>query len=94
MTPTKNQNQSASAKSFDETAISLTMDFVRAALDDVQTLEGLPNGSMLILLPENDTEFIEKNIEIGLKALREGQNVVFRHVARIEGNTNPVAAIS
>jgi hypothetical protein len=67
---------------FDRTSISLTADFIEAALDDASILNGIPRGAVLVLLPGDDPNFVTESIAIGIEAVRQGKDVVFRHVAR------------
>lgn len=46
-------------------------------------LEDLPSG-MLVLLPDFDPELAEINLNIGVAALREGENVTFHHLRASE----------
>lgn len=64
---------------FDRKTISQTADFIEAAFDDASVLAGIPDGALLILLPEDDASFLEQSIALGIDAVREGRDVVFRH---------------
>jgi hypothetical protein len=66
---------------FDRKQIILTADFIEAAFDDASVLAGIPDGVLLILLPEDDQSFLEESISLGIDAVREGRDVVFRHTA-------------
>ena len=72
---------------FDRKTISLTADFIEAALDDATILEGIPTGAVLVLLPDDDPEFVEGSVALGIEAVRRGQDVVFRHVPGKVGRT-------
>jgi hypothetical protein len=65
---------------FDRKTISLTADFIEAALDDASILAGIPAGAVLVLLPDDDSEFADESIALGVDAVRRGQDVVFRHM--------------
>ena len=80
MTATKPPANGFAVDEFDQKTIALTTDFIRAAFDDARVLDGIPNGATLILLPEEDTAFIEESIQLGIEAIRQGRDVVFRHV--------------
>jgi hypothetical protein len=73
-------------EAFDRKTISLTADFIEAALDDASILAGIPHGAVLVLLPEDDSDFVEESIALGVAAVRRGQDVVFRHT----GRTSPI----
>ena len=60
--------------------IKLSFDFARRILADATILDDIPDGVNLVLLLEDDPSFNEINIEIGLKALRHGEDVYFRYV--------------
>jgi hypothetical protein len=75
-TPTKPR-----VNSFDRKTIGLTADFIEAAFDDASILVGIPNGALLILLPHDDPPFVEESIALGINAVREGRDVVFRHTS-------------
>lgn len=60
--------------------ITLTFDFLRAALADPAILDDIPDGVNLVLLLEDDPAFNEINIELGVKAARRGQDVYFRYL--------------
>ena len=66
---------------FDRKTISLTADFIETAFDDASVLAGIPDGALLILLPEDDPSFLEQSIALGIDAVRDGRDVVFRHTA-------------
>ena len=65
---------------FDRKTIALTADFIESALDDASILDGIPSGAMLVLLPDDDSDFSEESIAVGIAAVRQGWDVVFRHV--------------
>jgi hypothetical protein len=78
--PTKSR-----VESFDRKTIALTADFIEAALDDATVLAGVSNGALLILLPDDDPAFVEESITLGIEAVRQGRDVVFRHVTEAAG---------
>jgi hypothetical protein len=41
-----------------------------------------PLDRTLSLIPDDDPELAAFNVEVGLNAIRSGQNVYFRHVSR------------
>jgi hypothetical protein len=65
-------------------AIETVFDFTRAVLADPTLLDHVPDGVTLVLLPDHDAELMREQIEAGLTAIREGRDVLFRHVRRTE----------
>ena len=61
-------------------AIALTFDFNRAILADPSILDDIPDGATIVLIPSEDPELAEAEVEQGLAALRQGRDVYFRHV--------------
>jgi hypothetical protein len=74
---------------FDRKSSSLTADFIEAALGDASILEGIPRGAVLVLLPEDDPAFVEESIALGIAAVQQGRDVVFRHTARSTKRAEP-----
>ena len=61
--------------------IALTADFLAAAVDDPTILDDIPNGCVLILLPDDaDEAFVEANLALARDAIREGRDVYVRHL--------------
>jgi hypothetical protein len=83
-TATNSPGQSATLEERSARATELTIAFTRAAFADPSLLDEIPNGVHLVLLPEGDPAHVEYEIELGLAALRRGENVYFRHVATDE----------
>ena len=54
--------------------------FGLAIIADPSMLDDIPNGVQLVLLPDDDPDLVQTNIAIGLKAIRQGKDVYFRHV--------------
>jgi len=61
-------------------SLELSRRWAKAVLADPALLDGIPDGCDLELLPDDDPELAELNVELGLAALRRGFNVYFRHV--------------
>jgi hypothetical protein len=74
---------------FDRKTISLTADFIEAAMEDASVLEGIPQGAVLVLLPADDPEFVEESISLGVDAVRKGRDVVFRHFGKVAPRATP-----
>lgn len=64
--------------------IDLAFEFIR----NEETRLEPPNGSTLLLLPEDDPKQTAANIKLGLKAIERGENVYFRHVHRQPKNSD------
>lgn len=65
---------------FDHKTIGLTADFIEGAIDDATVLAGIPDGALLVLLPRDDSTFVDESIALGVEAVRQGRDVVFRHL--------------
>jgi hypothetical protein len=61
-------------------SLELSRRWAKAILEDPDLLDEIPDGCDLELLPDDDLELAELNVELGLAALRRGFNVYFRHV--------------
>ena len=59
--------------------MALTLDFVQTVIDDPESFEDVPNGVMLLLLPDDDPDFVASCIERGVTDIARGRNVYFRH---------------
>jgi hypothetical protein len=64
-----------------EKNLDLAFDLMQAALLDPDALADFPKNATTILLPGDDPDLYTANIEIGMAALRRGENVYFRHVS-------------
>lgn len=62
--------------------IELSVAFVNAFYDDVSILDNIPNGLTLILLPDDDAELAEFNLEQAARSARNGADVYIRHFPR------------
>jgi Family of unknown function (DUF5647) len=51
-----------------------------AVIDNPSLLDEIPDGANLVLVPDDDPAFAEAKIELGIAAVRRGENVYFRHV--------------
>lgn len=56
--------------------------FSQAIVDDPSILEDIPDGSTVVLIPDDDPEIAEANIQRGVDAVRRGSDVYIRHVSR------------
>lgn len=72
------------AKSTIERDAELHSKFVRAYFEDTSILEDIPNGSALILLPDDDPELVEANLQHAIYSARQGHDVYIRHFPRPE----------
>lgn len=69
------------SQSATERDIELSVAFVNAFYEDVSILDDIPNGSTLVLLPDDDPELAEINFRSGIEAARNGADVYIRHFA-------------
>jgi hypothetical protein len=69
-----------SDREFDRKVLAQTADLIEAAMVDANVLDDIPHGAMLVLLPADDPGFSEEALDLGLKAVREGWNVYFKHL--------------
>ena len=79
-TPTEEDFQTPE---FIERSLDLTLAFNRALIDDPGLAASLPRGVTVVLLPEDveqEPEFVELSIALGLEAIREGRDVLFHHM--------------
>ena len=78
---------------FIERSLELTLAFNRALIADPEFAASIPRGVTVVLLPaDDDPEFVELNIALGLEAIREGRDVLFHRMPAEEpdsttGNT-------
>lgn len=72
---------------FDRRTIDLGFDLLDAALDDPRVLDDIPNGAVLVDLPTDEPEYVERAIAMGIDAIRKGRDVYFRHLPAIPGAT-------
>lgn len=54
--------------------------FTQAIVDDPSVLDDIPNGSTLVLIPDDNPELAEANLKRGIDAARRGSDVYIRHV--------------
>ncbi len=60
--------------------IDLARRFTLAIFEAPVTLDELPDGTTLVLLPDHDPDLAESNLQRGSRMVRAGQDVAFRHV--------------
>ncbi len=61
-----------------EKDLELTRVFSLAIIDDPAILEDIPNGVLLMLMPDDDPEYTAISIERGMAAVAQGRDVYFR----------------
>ena len=61
-------------------SLDLTRRFTQAAMADPSILDGVPNGVTLVLLPAEEPERWDEEIELGLMAVRQGRDILIKHV--------------
>lgn len=62
----------------------LTRRFMLRGFEDPVLLMDVPDGATLILIPDDDSEQAAREIEIGIQAVKRGENVYFRHLPATE----------
>ncbi len=72
--------------------LELSRRFTLATFADPTIADDIPDGAMVVLIPDDDPDHARANIEIGLAAVRRGENVYFRHVRMAELPDEPVAS--
>jgi hypothetical protein len=60
--------------------LELSEGFSEAMLANMDVLAEIPNGSTLVLLPADDPETFEYNLQTAIRAARDGENVYLRQV--------------
>lgn len=60
--------------------VDLNRRFLMAAFADTTLLEDIPRGVMLFLLPDDDPEFVKREVAAAADSARRGQDVYLRHV--------------
>jgi Family of unknown function (DUF5647) len=62
--------------------LELVAGYIQAQLEDPDNMEQVPEGAHTILLPDDDPEWFERNLEMVISSLRGGANVYARHVTK------------
>jgi hypothetical protein len=62
--------------------MALAFELAGRQVEQPELLGEVPDGATLVLIPDDDPELAAFNVEVGLNAIRSGQNVYFRHVSR------------
>ena len=60
--------------------IELALRFTLALFEDPAKLDEFPDGATLVLLPDDDPDLAESNLQGGIRMIRAGQDVTFRHL--------------
>lgn len=63
-----------------ESDTDLWVEFTQSIVDDPTILDDIPNGSTVVLIPDDDPELAEVNLQRALKAARRGSDVYIRHM--------------
>lgn len=56
--------------------LQLVCDFDQAIMDDPSILDRIPDGATVILMPQNDTELARANLELAMRDLQAGKDVL------------------
>ncbi len=67
------------ATAVDRTLVLLG-EFLQTQLEDPALLEEVPNGATVALIPDDDPELAEHNLNLALESFAAGKNVYLRHV--------------
>ena len=62
--------------------LDLVRGYMQAQLEDPSNMEQVPEGAHTILLPDDDPEWFEYNLQSVINSLRRGNNVYARHVTK------------
>jgi hypothetical protein len=62
--------------------LELVQGYIAAQLEHPDDMEQVPEGAHTILLPADDPESFERNLQIVIDSLRRGNNVYARHVTK------------
>ncbi|MGH2535165.1 MAG: DUF5647 family protein [Thermomicrobiales bacterium] len=65
-----------------ERNLDLAQGYLLAMLDDPARMERVPGGASLVLLPRDEPDGFEANLNIAVALARKGRNVYVRHVER------------
>ena len=60
----------------------LWVEFTHAIIDDPSILDDIPQGSTVALIPDDDPELAEVNLQKAIESARRGSDVYIRHVSR------------
>ena len=63
-----------------ERNISLSFSFAQAIVDDPAILDEIPNDATVVLIPDDDLSLAALNIDLGMRDVRQGKDVYFRHM--------------
>jgi hypothetical protein len=62
--------------------LELVAGYIQAQLEHPDDMEQVPEGAHTILLPDDDPEWFERNLQMAVNSLRSGSNVYARHVTK------------
>lgn len=66
----------------------LQQQFLQAMIADDEVGDEIPNGVLLVLVPDDDEELAEENLRSAMDLVRRGKNAYIRHVYRVGEKTN------
>lgn len=69
-----------------EKNIDMAFDFARAVVDDPSILDTIPDSATIVPVPDDDPELADHNIQMGIRAVRSGDDVYFLHVKKSESS--------
>ncbi|MGH2557521.1 MAG: hypothetical protein ACRDJH_00540 [Thermomicrobiales bacterium] len=74
------RSTSATMREQADRSLELARRFGLAIINDPSLLDDIPDGVNLVLVAADDLTLAEMKIEIGLAAVRRGEDVSFRHI--------------
>src|SRR5687768_10897991 len=64
--------------------IELAGRFTLSIFNDPSILDEIPHGGEIVLIPDDDPELAESNLQGGIRSVRAGKNITFRHIRAAE----------
>lgn len=58
--------------------------FTLSIFEDPSILDEIPDDGEIVLIPDDDPELAESNLRGGMRSVREGKNITFRHIRAAE----------
>jgi hypothetical protein len=76
--------QEAAAASRVTRNLELAGRFTRSIIENPAILDEIPNDGEIVLIPDDDPELADSNLRGGMRSVREGKNITFRHIRAAE----------
>ncbi len=58
--------------------------FTLSIVADPSILDEIPDNEEIVLIPDDDPQLAESNLRGGIRSIREGKNITFRHIRAAE----------